>query len=89
MPGKLHKVTNITPAITIPALKRMTSSTCKLAKMRKQISRELSTQKSHKLEQIFLDIAGLITPTQKGSYFVIEIVDDWSRMAWEFPIKGK
>jgi hypothetical protein len=56
--------------------------TCKLAKMRKRMGKELSPWKETILALIYADIAGPFYTSLQGNQYMAKLVDSASRMTW-------
>jgi hypothetical protein len=86
---KIHLVTTGCKAVKIPSGAYGSCRVCKMAKMRNQISKQLSAHKPTKLELIFVDIAGPFITSLRSNRYFIEIVESWSRKIWEIPLEHK
>ena len=76
----LHKRTTL-DKVKVPTDKE-TCITCKLAKMRKKISKELSPWKETILALIYADIAGPFYTSLQGNQYMAKLVDSASRLVW-------
>ena len=61
---------------------RETCITCKLAKMRKNMSKELSPWKETILALVYADIAGPFHSSLQGNRYMAKLVDSASRLVW-------
>jgi hypothetical protein len=76
----LHKRTTL-KKIKVPNNKEV-YVTCKLAKMRKRISKELSPWKETILALVYADIAGPFYTSLRGNRYMAKLVDSASRYVW-------
>ena len=77
---KLHKRTNI-EKVKVPS-DREVCITCRLAKMRKKMSKELSPWKETILALVYADIAGPFHTSLRGHQYMAKLVDSASRCTW-------
>jgi hypothetical protein len=76
----LHKRTTL-DKVKVPTDKEA-CTTCKLAKMRKKISKELSPWKETILALVYADIAGPFYTSLQGNQYMAKLVDSASRLVW-------
>ena len=76
----LHKRTTL-KKVKVPN-DREACVTCKLAKMRKKISKELSPWKETILALVYADIGGPFHTSLQGNQYMAKLVDSASRLVW-------
>lgn len=83
----LHKRTTLRK-VKVPN-DREACITCKLAKMRKKISKELSPWKETILALVYADIGGPFHTSVQGNQYMAKLVDSASRLVWVIPGKDR
>jgi len=68
---------------------RDTCVTCKLSKMRKKMSKELSPWKETILALVYADIGGPFHTSLQGNQYMAKLVDSASRLVWVIPGKDR
>jgi hypothetical protein len=76
----LHKRTTL-QKVKVPN-NREACVTCKLAKLRKTISKELSPWQDTILALVYADVAGLFHTSLQGNRYMAKLVDSASRLVW-------
>src|ERR1700722_11231706 len=77
----LHHKTTLKSKVKVPST-RDACITCKLAKLRKRISKEQSPWKETILALVYADIAGPFHTSLRGNQYVAKLVDSASRLVW-------
>ena len=84
----LHDVTTLKKKIRIPS-KLAICKPCKVAKMRNRIDRKVRRRKDKPLDLVSIDICGPLPVSLKGNRYFLQIVDNYSRMVWIYPVKDR
>lgn len=83
----LHKVTDLTECIPIPK-EHQPCRVCSLAKMKRHKGKE-TERKPQRLSLVSIDVCGPLPVLRLGFKWWLEIVDNFSRKKWTFPLKTK
>jgi hypothetical protein len=57
--------------------------------MRNRINSKISERKSNLLDLVSINIYGLLPEALSGTYYFLEIVDNYIRKVWVIPLRGR
>ncbi|GIZ47373.1 hypothetical protein CKM354_001046600 [Cercospora kikuchii] len=83
----LHKVSDLRAQIPIPK-EHQPCRVCSLAKMKKHRGKE-TERKPQRLSLVSVDVCGPLPVSRLGYKWWLEIVDNFSRKKWAFPMKSR
>ena len=86
---KLHKVSNVRKVRIPRHAWRSPCEVCKLAKLRNQISKQLSPWKEQILELVSVDACGPLPKTLRGNSYFGMLVENATRKEWVIPAKSR
>jgi hypothetical protein len=85
---QLHHVTTLKKAIPITD-RPSVCDVCAQTKIRNQTNREVRKRRDQVLDLVSIDIAGPFPASLTGNRYFLEVVDNYSRKVWVYPIKDQ